>query len=208
MRLLLTLMLLVVSSVAMAETVIKEVIQTDRRSPYKVSFDVVLKKRIKEPELEVIARAIKDQNAGYERVFIGYFIAGTNRDSGYWGTSHWEGDTVRLVPGPSEADIEKWRSAAGPSVPEGAKVLGRWFIPGGSGGHVVIYEQGGKTFVHQRFHDGSGTPSVVVTRKHKAGTAYNEANTYDYFVVTNDGNLELWDNSGPLGHDASVKTEK
>lgn len=196
---------------AKAENVVQEIIKTDEIGQLKVSYDVILKRRITKDELEQLARAIKAKHPYTERVFIGYFIAGTAqakppRHDGHWGSSHWEGNQVRLVPGPSEADIAARRKAKGPPVPDGAKVLGRWFVPGGYGGHVVIYTKDGKTYLHQRYHDGSGTPDEVTARKHKAGTAYREPGGYDYFVVTRAGDLELWDNSGKLPHDKSVKT--
>lgn len=211
MRLILIALMLCLSLPAKAENVVQEIIKTDHIGQLKVSYDVILKRRITKDELEQLARAIKAQHPNTERVFIGYFIAGTAqaappRHNGHWGSSHWEGDQVRLVPGPSEADVAKQRAAKGPPVPDGATITGRWFIPGVYGGHVAIYDTDGKTYLYHRWHDGNGSPAEVASRKHKAGTAYREEGTYDYFVVTRAGDLELWDNSGKLDHEKSVKT--
>ncbi len=209
MRLILVALMLCIPPTAKAQYAIKNVIQTDNIPPHKISFDVILKRRITKDELEKIARAIKAQHPNYDRIFIGYFIVGTaqakTRINGHWGSSHWEGDKLHLMPGPSETDIAKRRAAMGPPVPDGAEVVGRWFVPGSYGGHVAIYKKDGKAYAHQLYLDGSGTPSEVVAQKHKSGTAYKESGSYDYFVVNKAGNLEMWDKSGRLEHDESVK---
>lgn len=212
MRLFVIGLLLCLPLSAKADSVIQEIIRTDNIPPLKVSYDVILKRRITKDELEKIARSIKTQNQGYERVFIGYFIAGTpqalTRNEGYWGSSHWEGNNVRLVPGPSDADEEVQWTSKSLTVPEGSTVHGRWFIPGNYGGHIVIYSNKGNTYVHQRLHDGSGSPEMAYPRKHKSGTAYRLEGMYDYFVVTDGGELELWDRSGRLPHERSVRTSE
>ncbi len=194
-----------------AENAVQEIIKTDEIGQLKVSYDVILKRRITKVELEQLAHAIKTKHPYTERVFIGYFIAGTElakppRHSGHWGSSHWDGDKVRLVPGLSEADFEARRAAKGPPIPSGAKVVGRWFLPGGPGYHVAIYKKNGVTYLHQLYHDGSGSPAVVTAYKHRAGIAYREKGIEGDFVVTPGGDIELWDSSGKLDHDKSVKT--
>ncbi len=187
-----------------------ERIKTVETGILKISYDVILKRRITKNELRKIAESIKAQHPNTERVFIGYFIAGTaqakTRIDGHWGSSHWQGNRVQLLPGLSDDDVQKQRRAKRPTLPEGGKVLGRWFVPGGYGGHVVIYKKDGKTYLHQRYHDGSGSPSIVSVGSHKAGTAFREDRAFDYFVVTPTGDLEFWDNSGKLNHEKSIRT--
>lgn len=93
-------------------------------------------------------------------------------------------------------------------MPAEAKLIGRWFVPGIYGGHIAIYDNVGKLFVHHRYHDGSGSPDEVTAHKHKFDTAYKLSDSYDYFVVTAAGDLELWDNSGRLDHEQSEKMTK
>ena len=178
--------------------------------PYKISFDVILKRRITKEDLELTARAIKERNPGYDRVFISYFIAGTRqaetRDDGHWGSSHWEGNKVSLMPGPSEQELLRRRHVRGPAAPKGSKIVGRWFVADDLiGGHIVIYEHNGAFFAHQQYHDGTGKPAHVARQSHKAGTAYREEGTYDYFVVTDSGDLQFWDGAQAVPHEKSER---
>lgn len=178
------------------DDVIVRITKTGEIAPFKVSFDVMLRDRIGALQLKAIAEEI--WKPGYERTFIGYFVQELGTEGGYWATTHWAGSKVDVrVFGLSKTEAAKQRRSKGPPVPDGAKLVGRWFFAGKVGGHVVIYRQKGKTFVFQRYPDGSGSPDEVREERHKDGRGFRVIDDYyDLWVLTPAGGLEVWDATG------------
>lgn len=65
----------------------------------------------------------------------------------------------------------------------------------------IIYKLSGQYYVRQAFPDGSQSKHVVKRRKTKQGLRFkgpDTSGTGDYYVVNENGALEMWDNDGKI----------
>lgn len=105
-----------------------------------------------------------------------------------------------MVLGLSAEEAAAQAARAGPPVPAGAEVIGRWKIDGRAGGDVLLYRVGSAYTFHQLYPDGSGDPeSVRKVKSPTAGTAYKSVDGgADIWVVTPAGELQGWDREGRI----------
>jgi hypothetical protein len=105
---------------------------------------VRLNKAVSKEILRAIALKLAETDLPkYERVFVFYYLAGTNLETGIpWGTTHFDPDLQVYIFG----------SAA---YEPGSEVIGSWFLKGSiyntcGGNNIIIYRREGRTYMEER----------------------------------------------------------
>ncbi len=162
----------------------------------KRSLDVRITHRVSELELRAIAEDLKNRDPDhYDRTFIVYYLPGMEPGAGGWATSHFDPELDIRILGTT---VEQEERLASPSETESAQdVIGVWasdqpYMPA----RTTLYREGGKTFILQRYSDGSGSPAEVVESETRSGRRYQKPGSGDYFLLTSSGELEIRDAEG------------
>lgn len=74
---------------ASAEARVLSITEGSKIPSIKRSVVVRLSKEISQTELETLGRRIRDQDSGYQSVFIEYYLPGMPENAGAWAVTHW-----------------------------------------------------------------------------------------------------------------------
>ena len=180
------------------------VIQTNIVTGIRKSIDVRLDEEVSEASLRAIALELKSGDSRhYERTFIVYYLPGMPVGAGGWANTHFDPALeVRILglAGPGErADVSE-------SLISDRKDIGSW-LDEVSGIQIVMYREGGKSYVEQYFRDGkflkeelAGNPSTGGQRLETTGGSGGS-----HWVIDPAGNLQIRDNVGLISTAKRIK---
>jgi len=181
------------------------VIQTNIVTGIRKSIDVRLAEEVSEDTLRAIALELKSGDSRhYDRTFIVYYLPEMAVGGGGWATTHFDPVLeVRILGLTGQEE----RADVGGSLISDRENIGRW-LDDFSGNQIVMYSEGGKSYVEQYLKDGSflkeeleGNPSTPGQRlESKGGSGLGR-----YWVVDNTGNLQIRDNVGLISTAKRIK---
>lgn len=175
-----------------------EIINQSTVPNIKRSLDIQLNRTISEDDLATIAHELKglDSNS-YTRTFIGYYLPGMKRNSGYWATTHFNPNLdVRILGLTSEQDAVLRQPAANQS----REVIGSWIDTRPYIGHkVCIFKNNGNLYMEMTFGDGSKGKEKLVEKQSSLGRRFQKpahSPAGDHWILDSRGDLQLHDNDG------------
>lgn len=154
----------------------------------KAQFDIRLKNKIEEKEIENIANEIKHNYPNYKRYFVSYYLPEMKIGSGAWATSHSNPTlSVRIL----GASIEEEKIISNVSNVDG-DIIGEWIdnSPGGSS-YLCIYEKDGGDYFKEVFNDGSYRDNKLQKRSEGYIHPLDDGVT---IKIEEDGNLGFYEN--------------
>lgn len=167
---------------------------TNTLRPYRRTVDVRLSARVSENDLALLAAHIRDVDPDYERVFISYYLPGMEVGGGAWATTHHNPELEVKILGGSAPEA---RNTAGRATEEGV-IQGRWRDnrPYVSGEYLLIEDEGELRIEH-RFDQGGQLVHRVVESPSPEGRRFDvQAGGDEFYILTSDGELQLWDSMG------------
>ena len=173
---------------------------------FKKTLDIRLNRKVPEEVLRTIATQLKNSDQhNYERTFIVYYLPGMKVGSLAWATSHFDPDLQVRIIGVSSDQEEFLLSKT--AHPAGIRI-GRWMEEGALAGIIIIYREGGETFLERNFKDGSSVREEVVERPSPGGRRFEiRAPSSDdgaYYVIDKNGNLQLRDIQGVINNSKKI----
>ena len=181
------------------------VIQTNIVTGIRKSIDVRLDEEVSEASLRAIALELKSGDSRhYERTFIVYYLPGMPVGGGGWATTHFDpGLEVRIL---GLAGQEERADPSGPliSTREG---IGTW-LDDVTGSQIVMYSEGGKSYVEHYFKDGSFLKDELVDKPSPLGQRLESKGGSElgrHWVVDSFGNLQIRDNVGLISTAKRIK---
>lgn len=180
------------------------VIQTNIVTGIRKSIDVRLDEEVSEDTLRAIALELKaGDSRPYDRTLIVYYLPEMPVGSGGWATSNFDPALdVRIlsIDGPGE------RADVSASLISDREDIGSW-LDDVSGIQIVMYREGGKSYVEQYFRDGkflkeelAGNPSTPGQRLVTTGGSGG-----GHWVIDPSGNLQIRDNVGLISTAKRIK---
>lgn len=170
-----------------------KIIEDDVKRNIKRTVEVELSSRTDKETLKALAEEIYAlSNAKVERTFIGYRIAGEDKNQAFWAKTDYSPDLNIKILGKSIADYEMIKNTA---MPEG-EILGSWMVGDGVDYRTTAYTKHGKTYM-QMVADTNGEPSDRVYNLSQSDNGIKlqgeDSNDQDgYFIINEKGNLEFW----------------
>ncbi len=181
------------------------VIQTNIVTGIRKSIDGRLDKEVSEDTLRAIALEIRSGDSRpYDRTFIVYYLPEMPVGGEGWATTHFDpGLEVRIL---GLAGQEERADASEPliSTREG---IGTW-LDDVTGSQVVMYSEGGMSYVEQYFKDGSFLKDELVEKPSPLGQRLESKGGSElgrHWVVDSFGNLQIRDNVGLISTAKRIK---
>ena len=146
---------------------------------------VRLNRKVSEETLHSIARQIKDNDPDYERIFIGYYIAGMDTDRAAWATTNFTPELKVIVQGLTEAQEAQFLAEP---IPANREVVGRWISDQAAAlsGLITIYVEYGTPFVERKLKAGDPLTLEAVEVASADGRRFN-VDLGEYVVITPGG---------------------
>jgi len=181
------------------------VIQTNIVTGIRKSFDVRLDNEVSEASLRAIALELKSGDSRhYERTFIVYYLPGMPVGAGGWATTHFDPALeVRIL---GLAGQEEQADAGGPLVST-REDIGTW-LDDVTGNQIVMYSEGGKSYVEHYFKGGSFLKDELVEKPSPSGQRLESKSGSElgrHWVVDSFGNLQIRDNVGLISTAKRIK---
>lgn len=182
-----------------SEGALYSVIKDDSKRNIKRSVDILLEHKISQQELTRIAYKIKESSpTTYERTFIGYFLEGSDRNDGYWATTHFNpGLKVSIMGLSLEAEN---RLSSQVKSDASKNTIGVWLDDRSYiGAKMKIFNDNGKVMLESSYSDGSSGVKEMVSKKMSRGLRIEDklGNDFgEYFLITSKGELEFWSKNG------------
>ena len=191
-------------SVAPAEATYS-VIQTNIVTGIRKSIDVRLDNEVSDASLRAIALELRSGDSRhYERTFIVYYLPGMPVGAGGWATTHFDpGLEVRILGLAGQAERA---DASGPLIST-REDIGTW-LDDVTGVQIVMYSEGGKSYVEQYFNDGRFLKEELVEKPSPLGQRLESkggSSLGRHWVVDNTGNLQIRDNVGLISTAKRIK---
>lgn len=173
------------------------IVNSDILPSIKRSLDVRLSRKVPLDVLRSIAFKLKAQDPrAYERTFICYYLPGMEVGSGAWAISHFNPDLEVRILG---VTIEQERMLRGKADDPSRKVFGRW-LDEGMKGRITFFRQDGRLFMERLWADGSSGTEEIVEKSSHRGRVFQAAkgggDAEEFYLIDNQGNLQLWDRDG------------
>lgn len=174
------------------------IIDSDIMPGIKRSLDVRLNKKVSEGTLRAIALKLKAQDSrSYDRTFICYYLPDMELDAGAWATTHFNPNLdVKILGLTAEQEESLKQQADDPSQ----EVIGSWlderpFV----GNRITIFRQNGKIFMENTYKDGSSGKKEIIGKFSTSGKKFEDKKENgfgEFYLIDNQGNLQLWDQDG------------
>lgn len=167
---------------------IEQTIQ-DEATPNKIAFNVRLEAPITEEELKMIGLKIKNDNEGFEKYFILYYLPNMVIGSGAWAKTHFTPNLDLQILGASF-----YETALMQGVPVPENMIGDWFDQSaGAGIRYLVYIENDSTKMKKVFKDGSVGESLL----NKDGDFFVPFDNPElFFKIEDDGKLGFYDLEG------------
>ena len=161
----------------------------------KRSLDIRLNRKVSEDVLSAIAMQLKNSDPNtYERTFIGYYLPDMTVNAGYWATTHFDPILeVRILGLTAEREKTLGQLADDPS----REAIGSWLHDEDwFAGRITIFRQDGGLHMEKTYGDGSSGKEQIVERPSSKGRKFMNAKRTgpdnDYYLIDNNGNLQIW----------------
>ena len=161
----------------------------------KDNVDVELTRNITKEELTVIANELRETRKQYDKLWIAYFLKGTDTRNLAYAVSNFTPELSVSISGATRDQKDRFAWAAD-SVD--GKIIGKWREEAFTASTFVFFEKNGKFFSRQIIKEG-----VMPNRELKKSmmgkqTKYQEkGNAHgEYFVIGEQGELQFYDKNG------------
>lgn len=176
-----------------------KIIKDEKKRDIKRSIEVSLDKKVSEEILKEIALKLKQGDSrSYQRTFIGYFLAGQEKNNGYWATTHFNPDLEVRIIGLSIEDEKTLTKKAEPKSER--KIIGSWLDDRpGAGAKMTLFYTNEKLFLENTYSDGSSGAKEMTERNENGGRRIDDKGGNDfgeYFLINTSNELEFWDKDG------------
>ena len=181
------------------------VIKTNIVTGIRKSIDVRLDEEVSEDALRAIALELKSGDSRhYERTFIVYYLPEMPVGGGGWATTHFDpGLEVRILGLAGQAE----RVDAGGPLISTREDIGTW-LDDATGSQIVMYSEGGKSYVEHYFKDGSFLKDELVEKPSPLGQRLESKGGSElgrHWVVDSLGNLQIRDTVGLISTAKRIK---
>ena len=171
------------------------IIKDEKKRDIKRSIEVSLNKKVSREILKEIALNLKQGDSrSYKRTFIGYFLAGKEKNNGYWATTHFNPDLEVRIIGLSIEDERTLTKKAEPK-PE-RKIIGSWLDDRpGVGAKMTLFYTNEKLFLESTYSDGSSGAKEMTESSENRGRRIDDKDGNDfgeYFLINPNNELEFW----------------
>ena len=183
------------SGVKIPDDINYSILEDEKLYGIKRSVEVSLNKKVSREVLKEFALSIKESDSrSYQRTFIGYFIAGNDRNQGYWASSHFNPNLEVEIIGLSIEDEKALIKKAAPA-PE-ANIIGSWLADRPYiGGKMTLFYTNGKLFLESAYSDGSlEVKEMAESRDNGGKRIYDKGDNIfgEYFIINESNELEFW----------------
>ncbi len=187
------------SGVKIPDDISYNVIKDVKKRDIKRSIEVILNKKVSSTVLKEIALDLKQRDTkSYQRTFIGYFLAGKDKNQGYWATTNFNPNLeVRIIGLSIEDERALTKKAATNSK---RNIIGSWLDDRpGVGAKMTLFYKNKKLFLESAYSDGSSGIQEMVERSHRGGKRIDDKNGNgfgEYFIINERNELEFWSKNG------------
>jgi len=178
----------------------------------KTSVEIRLKEEKSEADLKNIALEIKDSREEYDKVWIFYFLPGQEPGNGAWATTHFTPELkVEIIGASKEASAEMNTTKVT------GEIMNSWFendamLPN----KKYLVKENGKLYMKSIYPksklagDGGEMKEEVFEKKLKDGIIrYDYKNNHgEYYLIEQNGNLGLYDDSGKFKEAEKIEQDK
>ncbi|MBS1572502.1 MAG: hypothetical protein JST62_08935 [Bacteroidetes bacterium] len=172
---------------------VKVLNETKNDSLRKVVVNIELTEKIKERELNKIAKKIRkfEDKDKYDKIWIFYFINGTKEGSGAWATTHYSPDLEIKILGATAKEEEKSKNTLDNVQGE---IIGKWYEEQYTSSSIVLYKKNGIIQAKTIFKNGQEMFETLQEQKVSNGTKYFDKNNGqgEYFIVLKSGDLGFY----------------
>jgi hypothetical protein len=160
----------------------------------KKSVYIQIPEQLTEPQLKEIATQLREENNGYDRLFIFYLLPDMTIGSGAWATTHYQPELEINIMGIGEKEKEKLKKV---ELPEG-EIIGKWYDDRPYvENSMIIYKVNNTYKLKQAFKDGSGSDRDLKQSMLNGKLKFVYKNDFgEYLLIEKDGRLGVYDKDG------------
>ena len=162
----------------------------------KRTVEVELPSRTDEPTLRELSDHIRSlSEVSAPRTYIGYRIAGSHHNQGFWATAHYDPNLVIKILGEHASTHEQ---IARSPLPTG-EIIGTWLANWGYEYKITAYIKDGKTYIRRTYASGAPTDTPFQQSKTNSGIKLQDDDgkeNGEYFIINPQGELEFWSENG------------
>lgn len=131
-----------------------------------------------------------------------YRIKGDHKKQEDWGTAGFSQQNIDPGITINGADAIDYKVMINAQDPIEGEVIGTWLYNLGDSSKLTLYKKDGKTYMHTRYVNGESSDLAQTLTETDKGTkltteGYDENDPHNqYFVVSKEGDLELWNRRG------------
>ena len=165
----------------------------------KRSVVIELNKKVDSGVLRVIAMRVKHSDRRpFDRTFILYYLPNRQVGEAAWATTHFNPELdVRIIGATDEQEQVLKQKVAQAGKDD---VVGHWFDASpGIENRISIFRSGDQVKMEKTWRDGSVSEFEATESSGVAGRTFRIVKPQgirDYYVITGDGDLQIWDNDG------------
>lgn len=172
---------------------VKVLNETKNDSLRKVVVNIELTEKIKERELNKIAKKIRkfEDKDKYDKIWIFYFINGTKEGSGAWATTHYSPDLEIKILGATAKEEEKSKNTLDNVQGE---IIGKWYEEQYTSSSIILYKKNGIIQSKTIFKNGQELLETLEEQRVSNGIKYFDKNNEqgEYFIVLKNGDLGFY----------------
>lgn len=174
------------------------IIEKSSMGNIKLSIDIRLEQKVSKDFLQKLALKLRqDEPIKYDRIFICYLLPGMTPGAGAWATSHFNPNLKVKILGTT---IEEEKTLMSKPKDSSAEIIGEWIDESPySGGKYTFLKRKGKIIMIFTLKGGIASEKEMLQKKQSGKLRFEEKEGNDfgeYFLIENNGQLSLYDNSG------------
>lgn len=168
-----------------------KIIEDTVKRDVKRTVEVELSSRTDEDSLRALAEKIYGLSGEkVQRTFIGYRIAGEDKNQLFWATTNYTPELEVTLLGKSGADYQAIKDSA---LPE-EEVIGSWMV--GMGDYKInAYKKDGEVYIQSVYGVESKTDKLYELSQSDKGLKLENEDSIgfgEYFIINKKGDLEFW----------------
>lgn len=158
----------------------------------KCNLTIELKEKVSEELLIKIAKSLRLTRANYDKLFIGYYLPGMDINGFAWAVTNF---TPILDVDIIGTTIEEESIIKDSSINVDGEILGKFYTDLNNSS-FIIYEKNNKTFIRNKFSDGSfgdyEVRKTIVNNGVRLKYLVDRSQQGEYFILTKSGELEFY----------------
>ncbi len=175
-----------------------KIINKETISSVKYSVNLEIAKEIEENQIQTIFNFIKNENPGYERYFVHFFLPGMKPGSGAWATANYDRTLIINILGLTSTKI---KDISARTFDESIGVWKDNFM----GTILHLKKENNEYYIENEFDDDSSFKKKVIYQSgDNSKFIVPESPSGDYYVIISNF-LEVWDDDGKISRYDIIK---